>query len=390
MAQFYGLRDKLQEVTRDYFAMTQEASDRRGAETVAAVHIQSCFRGSVVRARWHMLLVSGRIIQRVLRGFLARCKVSALHTARSLRMNRLFFDHCAAVIQKFFRGHWSRKTIHDYYRRKQYLAKIGERGRWTTAYLNQEFDEKVQAQKENEERAMRDEFDNLAGELHHLMSTASIPGVYNPPYSDVLPRAFNKPIEQHLRESCRVKLPKSLARPKFRPGPLPKLGFDGEQDLTRRPEGMIEPDAPPQSLPNRKPHNSRTASVGRMQKIQGPFRSKEQIEVANAAAANQNRSVQSSTPYDSVTEERKMQARLAKLTRVAAKDFLASSAAQKAAPVPSSVHANTPFRDRPMEFRGDFVELPQIRDKPPFFTSVKGGKQFVEYAEQGFVPSGVI
>lgn len=30
----------------------------------------------------------------------------------------------------------------------------------------------------------------------------SLGGVYNPPYSDLLPRAFEKPIEEHLREAC--------------------------------------------------------------------------------------------------------------------------------------------------------------------------------------------
>ena len=30
----------------------------------------------------------------------------------------------------------------------------------------------------------------------------SVGGVYNPPYSDLLPRAFEKPIEEHLREAC--------------------------------------------------------------------------------------------------------------------------------------------------------------------------------------------
>ena len=31
-----------------------------------------------------------------------------------------------------------------------------------------------------------------------------LPGVYNPPFSDLLPRAFEKSIEEHLRERCIV------------------------------------------------------------------------------------------------------------------------------------------------------------------------------------------
>ena len=35
-------------------------------------------------------------------------------------------------------------------------------------------------------------------------SPATVSGVYNPPYSDLLPKAFEKPIEDHLRDACRV------------------------------------------------------------------------------------------------------------------------------------------------------------------------------------------
>ena len=37
---------------------------------------------------------------------------------------------------------------------------------------------------EQEESDMRREFDNLAGELHHLVSTKSIAGVYNPCFAE--------------------------------------------------------------------------------------------------------------------------------------------------------------------------------------------------------------
>ena len=33
------------------------------------------------------------------------------------------------------------------------------------------------------------------------------PGVYNPPYNDLLPKAFEKPIEDHLRDACRAPSP---------------------------------------------------------------------------------------------------------------------------------------------------------------------------------------
>merc|ERR1719421_1476456 len=131
-----------------------------------------------------------------------------------------------------------------------------------------------------------------------------------------------------------VRMPKSLRRPKLRPvigSASPRLRFSGQDaaDFTQHPQ---DPSAPPQEMPDRTPYKSRAASAGRMQRIQGPFRSKEQIEVANAKAANTFRSVQSSAPYSTVTEDKAMQERLAKLTRVAPKDFLMPSSAAKPPP----------------------------------------------------------
>merc|ERR550532_1938335 len=94
---------------------------------------------------------------------------------------------------------------------------------------------------------------------------------------------------------------------------------------------------PPQDLPDRRPHRSRSASVGKMQKIQGPFRSKEQIEVANAKASTNYRSLQCTSPYDVVEDDRKMQQRLSKLTRVSPIDFVAPGLPPEKAP-PSSVY----------------------------------------------------
>ena len=47
----------------------------------------------------------------------------------------------------------------------------------------------------------------------------------------------------------------------------------------------------------------------------------------------------------------------------------------------SSVHVGTPYVDKPVELRGDLVELPKIRDKPPFFVAQPSGRQFADYDE---------
>jgi hypothetical protein len=382
MAHFFKLQDQLDESAKVYFAMKQSASDESAKEKQAIIKVQSVYRGSKVRERWHAVLHNALLVQRLSRGWLARVRTRALRLERTKRLNDVFFHHCATIIKKFYRGWWSRRYLHDYYGRKAYLEKVEKRGDWTKEYLTRYQSNMETEAKMEEERQMRAEFDNLAGELHHLVSTKSIAGVYNPPFNDMLPRAFEKPIEQHLRDSCRVRLPISLRRPRHRSQQgnysLPPLESNGPA-LT----------APPQDLPDRDPPHSRTASVGRMQKIQGPFRSKEQVEIANAKAHNLFRSLQSSSAYDAVQSEERMEARMGRLTRVSPADFAPVGHMPLGYP-PSSVHAGAPYKDRPQEMRGDYTELPKIRDKPPFFTALARDKHFDDYNDKELIPCGSI
>ena len=56
-------------------------------------------------------------------------------------------------------------------------------------------------EQKRQEQCARTEFTQLAGNLHHLSSTKAVPGVYNPPYSQLKPQAFNVDIEAHLKNT---------------------------------------------------------------------------------------------------------------------------------------------------------------------------------------------
>eukprot|EP00928_Gymnodinium_smaydae_P062362 TRINITY_DN46247_c0_g1_i1.p1 TRINITY_DN46247_c0_g1~~TRINITY_DN46247_c0_g1_i1.p1 ORF type:complete len:392 (+),score=48.02 TRINITY_DN46247_c0_g1_i1:106-1281(+) len=391
MAHFFKLQSRLDEIMAQYFLDTQAASDNLSKEMSAIIKCQSVYRASKVRERYHSVQYATRLIQRIVRGMLARIRTREMRRQRIRRMNMVFFHHCAAVIQKYFRGWWSRRHLHNYYGRKAYLATVAKRGEWTCKHLTREYAVKLQEAKVAEELNMKQEFNTLAGELHHLVSTKTIPGVYNPPYNDALPRAFEKPIEQHLRDNMQVRIPRSLRRPRHRSvqaSATPRIGALGPSQ-NERIGAVGDMKGPPQDLPDRHPHYSRTASVGRMQKIQGPFRSKEQIEVANAKAANIHRTIQQSGPHGAVEADRSMQQRLEKLTRVSPIDFMAPGL-PPIHPAPTSVHTAIPYRERPVELRNDYLELPKIRDKPPFFTALPMDKHFDEYNERHYVGHGAV
>ena len=54
--------------------------------------------------------------------------------------------------------------------------------------------------RQNEENQRRN-FVNIAKNLHHLVSTTTIPGVYNTPFlpAELKPQVYNADIEEHLR-----------------------------------------------------------------------------------------------------------------------------------------------------------------------------------------------
>merc|ERR1719327_953074 len=134
MAHFFQLQRQLDDVAEVFFAMTQAASDECTREQQAIVKIQSVYRGSKVRERWHAVLHNALLVQRLSRGWLARVRTRAKRLDRTQRLNATFFHHCATIIKKFYRGWWSRRYLHDYYGRKAYIEKVAIRGDWTKDY----------------------------------------------------------------------------------------------------------------------------------------------------------------------------------------------------------------------------------------------------------------
>ncbi|CAE7811958.1 SPATA17 [Symbiodinium sp. CCMP2592] len=387
MAHFPSLQRATEKVFQRYFLLTQAASENLAREVQAVTRIQSVFRASKIRRSWRAVVGATLMIQRAVRGWSGRRRARTLRFQRLRQLQNQFFHQSAVVIQRFFRGWWSRRHLHDFQGRKRYVERCAQRGQWTHVYLAHDHRERLALAKMEEEQQMRQEFRAVAGEIHHLVSTKSIPGVYNPPYNDHLPRAFDKPIEQHLRESLRLRLPRSMRRPPHR---IQASAVRGSRVGVSQAEQMLSDQhtaGPPQELPGRAPCASRTASTGRCQRVQGPFRSREQIEVANVKAANLYKSVQATSPYDAVERDLKMQNKLCKMIRTSPEDFKAPGRLAERPP-PASVHTSVPYLERPFELRNDYLELPKIRDKPPFYTAFPNNKNFEELNEQPLLPCG--
>ena len=114
--------------------------------------------------------------------------------------NYAIFQYFALQLQKCFRGYYSRKYRQNHHLRKKYLRNVksaGERVRQSMeAYAEQiRQDEEEKAFKEKE-----DNFKRLTENLHHLVSTRHISGVYNPRVNLMeVPTVNDVPVETYLR-----------------------------------------------------------------------------------------------------------------------------------------------------------------------------------------------
>ena len=104
----------------------------------------------------------------------------------------------AIIVQRSFRGYYSRTYYHDSRARKRYINSIEQKGEELRAALEQYHANQLQEAADRAEDEARAEFMQVTQNLHHLTSTAAVSGVYNSPYADP-PTANGIPIEDHLR-----------------------------------------------------------------------------------------------------------------------------------------------------------------------------------------------
>ncbi|EFJ43791.1 hypothetical protein VOLCADRAFT_95923 [Volvox carteri f. nagariensis] len=122
---------------------------------------------------------------------------------------RAYFNAMATIIQRWWRGYYSRKNIHNYYARKRYLQQIKERNQHIRAELNLEAERAIIMQRQEAEERARKLFADKLSKLHHLVSTSVQPGIFNSPYSiatGTLPVIMGLTVEEHLKSTIKAQL----------------------------------------------------------------------------------------------------------------------------------------------------------------------------------------
>ncbi|CAM9706834.1 unnamed protein product, partial [Heterosigma akashiwo] len=155
------------------------------------------FRGQKVRAKLSAMKAGEMMIARVFRGHLGRKEARARQHATEVAQEIAIFHYHASIIQRTFRGFYSRRYRHDFSARKKYIADIVGKGETLRARLDEALVE--QQMREADEAAQREaaEFQKVTQNLHHLVSTRAQPGVFAPPF-DAAPTAYGRTVEAHL------------------------------------------------------------------------------------------------------------------------------------------------------------------------------------------------
>lgn len=190
-----------------------------------------------------------------------------------MRMNH--YNAMAVMVQKFWRGSYVRKHIHDFYARKRYLNGLLVKNEMMRRKIDRFVEETNSELRYVNKGKFEDYLQRLAKQSHHLISTTKIPGIYNSPFWD-----FPAEMELRLRavrhNEYIAEKPKKLAQ---------KLKISKELLLPLKPHP---------------PENNKNSSGDR---IQGPFKS--MVEVRKQRYKPFNSSLRCETSYYAVDIARK-------------------------------------------------------------------------------------
>ena len=124
MTSFIDLWDSRNDLLLELNSLATDASSSHAEEKRAVIDIQRCFRGWRTRCVLKHWDDCARLIERVYRGHVGRLIASARCKVVQSQQRVALYEYCAAVIQKTFRGFYSRKYVHDFRARKAYIRRV--------------------------------------------------------------------------------------------------------------------------------------------------------------------------------------------------------------------------------------------------------------------------
>ncbi|KAG1710008.1 hypothetical protein DVH05_017017 [Phytophthora capsici] len=183
--------------------LLDDAEEQAEPERKAATNIQRLFRGQRVRAAVTSQTNAELVISRVYRGHLARRRCKRLRAEVEKAHHRAVLNFYAVVIQKLARGVQSRTNRIDFRKRKAYIGELAAKGDQMRRMLEENLRRQLELKQIDSEKAAREELVKITQDLHHLVSTRTIAGVYNSPMQLASATSFGVPVETHIKNNSR-------------------------------------------------------------------------------------------------------------------------------------------------------------------------------------------
>ncbi|XP_046387185.1 spermatogenesis-associated protein 17-like isoform X2 [Ischnura elegans] len=185
----------------------------------AARCIQRHFRGYMTRQYVKVLIAAATTIQKYWRGKICRRQYEKLLEASKAEELQSAYDQYATLIQKMWRGYLSRKLQFDYYQYRGYVLRINEINKKTLLDLENHRMALLQAEKNECEKEASLWKKKLLRELHPMVRTALVPGIFSLPDSHDLSEAekiiasFKMPRRKKEKPVEEVKVVQKIGKP---------------------------------------------------------------------------------------------------------------------------------------------------------------------------------
>ena len=162
---------------QSYFDSLNEKEKYKYIELNAAIVFQKYARRLICRKRFLLLKSQALEVQKALRGYLARANHQRDVAVQNDNLMTQFYNYHVSIIQKHWQGYKCRKNIMDYHANKKWLEMTKKNNEETLNEMKKLAAEKQYNLDLKNEEEQKNNFYNIASNLHHLISTKEIPGV---------------------------------------------------------------------------------------------------------------------------------------------------------------------------------------------------------------------
>ena len=196
-----SIEENRKDLIENYFNSLNLKEINLKKELNSIITIQKYIRRFLCRKRLLILKSQALQVQKSLKGYFSKSNNQKEIVSQNNNIIREFYNNQIIIIQKHWKGYKYRKNIIDYYSNKKWLEKINKKNEETLNQIKEITMKKQYDLNRKVEENERKKFFNIIKNLHHLISTKEIPGIYNTSYlpPELKPQVYNIDIEEHIK-----------------------------------------------------------------------------------------------------------------------------------------------------------------------------------------------